>query len=131
MYSILQNILNFAVVACRPKGTFFGLPTWYKYLQGQSVDNVDITGSVVQSCVPVINNLKDVWRIVFAIIDLLLRLAIIAAIGFVLAGGAKLMFSQGQPDKIKTSITMIVNAIIGLVIAVAAATVIGYIGSRF
>jgi ABC-type Fe3+ transport system permease subunit len=126
---ILHNLVQFAAT-CRPKGSIFGFPTWYKYLDGQQVKSIDITGQTVRPCTPVLNGLDDVWKVVFAIIDLLLRIAILAAIGFVLAGGVKFMTSQGQPDKIKAAITTLINALIGLVIAVAAATAVAYIGGK-
>jgi ABC-type Fe3+ transport system permease subunit len=114
--------------ACQPKGSFFGFPTWYKYLDGQ---NVTDGATNTTTCSPIIHGINDVWLIVLAIIDLLLRAAILAAVGFVLAGGVKFMVSQGQPDKIKSALTTLVNALIGLAIAVAAATLVSYVAGKF
>ncbi len=122
------NLLSRFAATCQPKGSFFGLPTWYKYLGGQTVTD-DATQTTM--CSPIFTGINDVWLIVLAIIDLLLRLAILAAVAFVVAGGIKFMVSQGQPDKIKSALTTLVNALIGLAIAVAAATLVSYVGGKF
>lgn len=132
MQFITQFITQFAAGTCQPNGSFFGLPTWYKYLDGQNVTNFDpIHGGQITSCAVVINGIGDVWLIVAAVIDILLRVAILASIAFVLIGGVKFMTSQGQPDKIKSSLSTVMNALIGLVISVAAATAISYVAGRF
>lgn len=126
--NIFSNLLSHFAATCQPKGSFFGLPTWYKYLDGQNVTDAALNTT---SCTPIISSINDVWLIVLAIIDLLLRVAILAAIGFVLVGGVKFMVSQGQPDKIKSALTTLVNALIGLTIAVAAATLVSFVGGKF
>jgi hypothetical protein len=127
MSSIFLLFNHFAVI-CHPQGSFFGLPTWYKYLEGQVVTDSALN---ITSCVPQVNSIDSVLLIGAAIIELLLRVAIFVSIGFVLVAGVRFMTSEGKPDKIKSSIGTLVNALIGLVVAVAAATIVSYVAGKF
>ena len=109
-------------------GTFFGLPSWHKYLPGNTYTNPD-TG--VSSCTPRIEGLNDVWKIVAAVIEILLRLSSLIAIGFVVYGGILYLISQGSPDKTKQALQTIISALVGLVISIVAAALVGFIASRF
>jgi Type IV secretion system pilin len=111
-----------------PKNSFFGIPPWYKYVDGTyEVDAA--TGANV--CNLKIENLSDVWFIVAGVIEILLRVASLVAIGFVIYGGASYILSQGQPDKTKQALMTIINALVGLVITVVAAAVVGFVAGRF
>lgn len=101
---------------------FLGLPPWYKYLEGRR------TGS---ECVPVFNSLSDVWLIVLAIIEILLRLGSMAAVVYVLYGSVRFITARGNPDKINSARNAIQDAIIGLFIMVAAIAIVNFIGGRF
>lgn len=81
-------------------------------------------------CTPVIGGLNDIWLIVAAVIEILLRLSALLAIGFVLYGGIALITSNGDPDKAAKARKTILNAVIGLVIAVVATTVVSYLAGR-
>ncbi len=120
-------IFKYLAASCSDQG-FFSLPTWYKYLNGIETED-PLTGRI--ACTPQISGLQDVWLIVLAVIDILLRIAILAAIAFIVAGGFKFMTSQGQPDKVKQALSTIINACIGLVISLAAATLVSFIAGRF
>lgn len=103
---------------CGGGGSFLGFPTWYTYLpctNGQ----------------PSIVHLADVWLIVAAVIEILLRVVSIAAVGYIVWGGIQYMISQGEPDKTAKAQGTIINAAIGLVVAVASAAVVSYIAGRF
>lgn len=114
-----------------PGGDFLGFPKWYKYLQGANVPLS--TGSVNNGtvCVPQVTSLSDVWLIVAAIIELLLRIGALAAVAFVIYGGIQYLISQGDPAKTAQARTTIINAVIGLVIAVIAAAVVSFIARSF
>ncbi len=103
--------------------SFFGLPSWHKYLP--------VTGESGNPCAKKLASLNDVWLIVLALTDLLFRIAIIVAIAFVIIGGIKFVTSQGNPDKTSQAKNTVVDALIGLVIAVIAAAVVGFIAARF
>jgi hypothetical protein len=117
-----------AVVRCEPKAAFFGFPTWYKYLNGNKSDE-GLTGKSI--CTPVIKKIGDVWLILAAVIEILLRAAMLAAVIMVAFGGVKYITSQAQPDHTKAALNTIVNALIGLVIAVAATAMTSFLAGRF
>jgi hypothetical protein len=100
-------------------GSFFGFPTWYKYLPDAS------------SCSPRLTGINDIWLIMLAIAEILLRVAVIVAIAFVLIGGFKYITSQGNPDKTSQAKKTVVDGLIGVVIAIVATAVISFIASRF
>jgi ABC-type Fe3+ transport system permease subunit len=95
---------------------FFGFPTWYEYIHKAG------SCSTIQ-----INSLSDLWLIVAAIIEILLRVAGIMAIGFVIFGGFQYVTSQAEPDKLTRARQTIVNALIGLVLAILAATIVNFV----
>lgn len=109
-------------------GSFFGIPPWYKYLDGQVV--VDAK-TKIQTCTPQIHALNDVWLIVAAVVEILLHIAAIAAVVFIITGGVRFILSQGEPDKTKQALSTIINAAIGLTISIAAATFITFVAGRF
>ncbi|HVC36210.1 MAG TPA: hypothetical protein VNE40_02080 [Candidatus Dormibacteraeota bacterium] len=113
---------RFAAVC--PGGDFLGLPKWYKYLQGT-------TDPISGACSPQLSRLSDIWLIVAAVIELLLRVAAIAAVAFVIVGGIKYTISQGEPDKTAQAKGTIINAVIGLAIAVVAAATVQFIAGSF
>ncbi len=124
MQTITQIFQHFGA-ACAPKGDFLGFfPTWYKYLDGQDV--ADPVSGVAQ-CVPQITALSDIWLIVAAVTDMLLRIAVLVAIGFVIAGGIRYMTSQGIPDKTAKALDTIIKAIVGLVLALGSATLLSFV----
>ncbi len=107
-------------------GNFFGFPTWHKYLDGTTttVDGVDV-------CTPKLSGINDVWSIGLALIEILLRVAILAAIVYVMLGGFKYVTARGNADKLENAKTSIIDAMIGLVIAIAATAVVAFIAGRF
>lgn len=117
---ILEKTLIFAKTC--EGGSFFGLPKWYKYLDGQG-DKVE--------CTPIITGINDIWLIVLAVIEILLRVAILVAIGFMLYGGIKFITSRGNPEKINSARNTVQDSLVGIVIAVVATAVVGFIAGRF
>jgi Type IV secretion system pilin len=108
------------------RNSFFGAPTWYKYLPldsdcgiatNDANGNLKIDGSVV-------------LLITLAIIEILLFIAGFLA-GFIIIYGAfKFITSQGEPGKVASARTTIANAIVGLLIAVIASRVVSFIGGK-
>lgn len=118
---VTRMVSNFAAASCSGGG-FFSFPTWYKYLP--SIDGAT-------HCTPQITNISDVWLILAAVIEILLRIAALGAIVFVVWGGVMYITSQGQPDKTQKARETIVNALVGLGIAVAATAIISFVAGRF
>ncbi len=109
--------------ACN-KGNVVGLPTWYKYL-----DTAIVKGKPI--CNPVISELKDFWLIGLAIVEILLRLSTLIAIGYVMHGGFRFITARGDPEKITKARTMSVDALVGLVVAIIAAASVSFVAGRF
>ena len=117
-----KALIHFAGAPCSPNAPLLGFPTWYQYLP--SVDGSN-------PCAPQISKLTDIWLIAAAIIEILLRVAAIAAVVFVIWGGVTYITSQGEPDKTAQARKTIINALAGLTIAVAAAALVTFIAGRF
>jgi hypothetical protein len=126
MQPLLQLFNKFADT-CTPTSDIFGFPTWYKYLDGNKLPNPNGGAEV---CVPVINGLTDIWLIVAAVTDMLLRVAVLVAIVFVIVGGIRYITSQGTPDKTAKAMQTILQAIIGLAIAITATTLLTFVVGR-
>jgi hypothetical protein len=105
---------------------FFGFPTWYKYVPTTSVGNGPCTINIDFS-----KNPQDAWLIGLGVADILLRVAALVAIGYVVYGGVQYITSQGQPDATSKARQTIINALIGLVIAISASATVTFIAGRF
>lgn len=114
---------------CGSSGTFFGLPQWHKYLQNKEQVNDPLTGGT--SCNIKINGLNDIWLVGAAILEILLRVAALVAVGFIIYAGVLYIISQSQPDKVSMALKTAINAVIGLTISIAAAALVSFIAGRF
>lgn len=121
---ITALLSNFA--ASCSGGGFFGFPTWYKYLEGMTSIVKGPNGNDVTICTPQVAALGDIWLIVAAVIEILVRLAALIALGFVIWGGIKYIVSRGEPNSIAQAKQIIIDGIIGLVIAIAATALINF-----
>ncbi|HUS25865.1 MAG TPA: pilin [Nevskiaceae bacterium] len=120
---MITELLTRFGAAC-PGGDFLGFPKWYKYLNGTPDPNTHL-------CTPQLSGLSDLWLILAAIIEDLLRLVALFAVALVIWGGIQFISSQGDPGATTKARQTILNAIIGLVIAILAATVVAFIAGRF
>jgi ABC-type Fe3+ transport system permease subunit len=100
-------------------GSFLGFPTWYHYLPKAN-----------GTCNPSLSSLNDVWLIVAAVIEILLRVAAIVAVVFVIYGAISYITSQGNPDTTAKARNTVINALVGLVIAISAAAIVAYIAGQ-
>lgn len=114
----LDNVQQTAVT-CTPGGSFLGFPTWYKYACGHDFRFLaDASGP------------SDIPLVMLAVIEILLRIAALAAVAYVVFGGVKYVVSQGEPDKISEAKGTIINALAGLLIATFAVAFVAFIGNR-
>lgn len=114
-----------------PQPTFFSLPTWYKYLDVKKnpvTDRCEVTFRITTN--GGVFNGDDLIRVALAIIDILTRAAALVALGFVIVGGYKYITAQGSPDGIKQALSTVLNALIGLVVAMVASAIIFFVGSN-
>ncbi len=120
-WSLLRN---FAATgdpcALEAKGTSI-IPPWYKYLGGE-----EIAGR----CSVVMDFPSDTGKILLAVVEILLRIGGLVAIGFVIYGGFRFILSTGEPDKAKDARQTIINSLIGLVIALLATVIVNLIGNN-
>lgn len=124
--SIFIFLTRFSDAPCTPKSSFFGLPTWYKYLQSEQV-------GTVPRCTPIIdifNNPEQIGAIALALVELLLMVGGLAAVAFVIYGGFRYLTSQGEPENTRAARQTIINALIGLFIVILATTIVRFIGSK-
>jgi len=127
-----------ASAACGQDKKFFGLPTWYKHLEfeGQNCE-IKIKERIVtydsKGKVKKVNdqiNFKTIWLILFAVVEIILRLAGFLAFVFVLVGGFKYVLSQGNPEKTANALQTIKNALIGVIIAIVASQLVSFLVGR-
>lgn len=111
-----------AMAACDPNATFLGFPAWYN---GLSLDgNCNIRSDAYQGDDGIA---KLIWTIVLNVMmDISIAIGILAT-GFMVYGGYRYIFSQGSPDQVAKGKTTIKNAVIGIIIAVAAGVIVGTI----
>jgi len=72
----------------------------------------------------------DITLILMGVLEMALRIAGLVAVAFVIYGGISYITSQGQPDKTKNAQETIINALVGLVIAMISVAVVSFIGNR-
>jgi len=117
----LHLFADAASKAACSKHTFFVFDPWWKYLDVTRNNGV---------CDVVFDFPYDLTLVALAILDMLLRLAGLIAVGYIVYGGIQYVTSQGEPDGIKNAQNTIFNALIGLVITLVAASVISFIGNK-
>lgn len=113
-YAVAQGCTN----------SFLGLPAWYKYLESTGPPECDITGPKDGDK---FNWPKAAGFVAIAVFESLLRVAALIAVIYVVYGGFRYIASQGEPENAKNARQTIINALIGVVIAVAAASIVSFI----
>lgn len=114
-----------ALAAC--DGDLLGIPTWHKYLDKGPEPDCEITGPK--------DGDKIDWRaasgrVALAVLEILIRIGTLISVGFVIYGGFRYITSQGEPENTKSASQTILNAVIGLVIALIATASVGFIATR-
>ena len=105
--------------------SFLGLVPWYQYLPIGPAPTCSITLDLSQT-----NQWDKLWLIGFAIFEDLLRVAGMLAVVFIIYGGIRYITSQGEPETKKSARGTIINALIGLAIAIIAATTVQFIANN-
>lgn len=122
---MLQAFLSNFAAACGSPPNFFSFPTWYKYLK--TVDD-----PITKTCEIAVDSfgIKDFSLIGLALADIALRIAGLVAVGYIIYGGLQFIYAQGETDKTKKARQTIINALIGLVIALLSTGIVAFIGAR-
>jgi hypothetical protein len=101
--------------------SIFKFPTWYQYLNCETVAG-HLTPKVVFP--------DSIYKILLAVIEIMLRIAALLAVGFVIYGGFRFILSQGEPEQANSARSTVINALIGLVIAVMATAIVSFVFSN-
>lgn len=113
--------------ACGGTG-FFGLKPWYSYLPQSDLSGSPKPGSCEIKHFHFLGN--DIALVLLAVVDDLLRIAGMVAVGFVIYGAIKYIASQGNPEQTAQAQSTIVNALIGVAVAITAVAFVSYLGNQ-
>jgi hypothetical protein len=116
-------VFRFAACAGGGSNSFLQFPTWYKYLK----EGVAVAG---EKCAVSFLFPTDVPLVLLALVEILLRIAGLAAIAYVVYGGVQYVTSQGEPDKVAHAKGTIINALAGMLIATLAVAFVSFLGQR-
>lgn len=106
--------------ACnKSSGAFLQIPTWYQYL------TLDADCSVKEFAFR-----ADVFKVAVALLDILLYFAGVVAFCFTVWAGFKFVLSRGNPTEAAKARQAVIDAVIGLVIAISAAAIVGFFGEQ-
>lgn len=106
--------------ACAPGGGGVQIvPTWYKYLPSQNIGG---------KCTPTVIVPDSIVPIALAGVEIMLRIAGVVAVFYVIYGGYKYILSAGEPDKAAGGQTTIINALVGLLLAMFATAIVNVVG---
>ena len=122
-FPFLVHVQNFAV-ECTSGGGFLGFPTWYKYACDHEFRFLAIPPGT-ENAGP-----SDIPLVLLAVVEIMLRIAALAAVAYVVFGGIKYVVSQGEPDKISEARGTIINALAGLLISTFAIAFVSFLGDR-
>lgn len=122
---MLHTLLtNFATAPPGCSKPFLGLLPWYHYLPSDRFEGCDIKSFKV------LGANSDIPFVLLAIVDDLLRIAGIVAVAFIIVGATQLIISQGNSDDTAKARGTVINALIGLIIALVAIAFVNYLGDR-
>jgi hypothetical protein len=111
---------------CEGNNSITIFPKWYKYL---NPDWATPPGGTAPECILRGGTFPDaIPGIALAIFEILLRVAGLVGTIFVIYGGFQYLISTGEPDKAKNARTTIINALIGLLIAMFATVIVNVVG---
>lgn len=113
-----RNGLDLFAACGDTTSNILALPNWYR--------NLPCDGAS-----PKFTDINQVWVVVANIVEIMLRLGGLIAVGFIIYGGISYIISQGNPERITQAKDTIVNAVVGLVIAVMATALVSFIAGIF
>jgi hypothetical protein len=109
--------------ACAPE-TLLTFPAWYKGLLDTGTCNLKSPTAAGGLQV-------YIWKIALNIIDIIMQLVAYCAAGFIIYGGFQFITQTDSADSMAKARTTILNAVIGMVIAISAAAIVNAIGGAF
>lgn len=97
----------------------FGFPAWNEYLSDSTIPGDE--GS------PAITSIYDFWLIGAAVFEMILYGAGLIAVGYFIYSGFIFMTSQGNPERVAMGRKGLINAVVGLIITMVAANIVGLV----
>lgn len=98
-----------------------GIPTWYRGITTGSDCNIKMPSGGSDELGGFI------WKIALNIIEMVLVIVVYIAVGFILYGGFMFMTGGSNPSSVEKARKTILNAVIGLVIAMGAIAIVNLI----
>lgn len=123
-FMVPDSIITTVAASPACQKPFFGLKNWYHYL------DTNAQCEIVNFKFLPTDGRSDLLLIGVALVDDLIRIAGLVAIGYVIYGGILYVTSQGSPDQTSKAQNTIQNALIGLAVAVLAVAAVSFIGNR-
>lgn len=122
--AILPSPALAATPAPTCNATFLTFPAWYRGLTDAKceVKNPKTMTGGLQSFI---------LKVVANIVEVVLQLVGYVSFGFIIYGGFLYMIATGDPGKLAGAKSTILNAVIGLVIAIFAVAIINFVSSGF
>ena len=114
---------NTALANC-PDGKILTLKPWYDGLMNTNDCSINAPQGSAKSMADFI------WKIVLNIVDDLFQIVAYITTGFIMYGGFLMLTASGSPDRTSKAIKTIINAMIGLVIALASIAIVNLVSSR-
>lgn len=112
-------VTQFAVCASNPAENFFSLQPWHACLPK------DPSGK------PMLTSINDVFKIVFPLIESLVKIAALVAVAVIFFMIFKMLTARGDTGKIAAAGMGIRDAIIGLIIALISVAIVNFIAGAF
>jgi hypothetical protein len=126
-----QLLTNFATACNVSVKPFFGLIPWYGYLPNSDFSGPPTCDLTKFTVLPgTSSGPSDIPLVLLAVVDDLLRIAGTVAVGFIIYAAVQYITSQGEPEKAAKAQNTILNAVIGLVIALVAVAAVSFIGDK-
>ncbi|MEX0749019.1 MAG: pilin [Candidatus Saccharimonadales bacterium] len=116
--SYFEPLLNTFAAVCPSTSNFLGFPNWYRGLECDG-------GQVV------FQDINNLWVVVANVMDITIRLAGLLAVIFIIFGGIRYITSGGSSSAVESAKKILLNALIGLVIAILASTLVGFVAGLF
>ncbi|MDL2341582.1 MAG: hypothetical protein QFB87_00700 [Patescibacteria group bacterium] len=121
--TVFKSITLLAAGPAHCENTFFGLKPWYHYLKLDPT-----TCDIDRTAFHTLGSNSSFLLIGLAVVDDLLRIAGLLAVGYVIYGGIQYITSQGSPDGTSKAQATVLNALIGLAICLVAIGAVSFAG---
>jgi len=128
---MLTTLLSSFAASCAPQG-FFNFPVWYKYLiEAGKMEVNSATGRCeVVGYGPDKFMVTDLGLVALALVDIAFRIVGLVAVAYVVWGGIQFVTAQGETERTKKARQTVINALIGMIIALISVGFVAFIGAR-